>query len=256
MAAATEGVYPEVIETLPVPGRLLEVAVYHDDVTHLDTRDHESTVRRPEGVVFMKRRMPEGVSGSATRSADGVSYAQHGAGDGWRFEAYAEPTAMPISALDDSAWLHRWRIETVEHRLGPDPEDRFVGSTSFAVAYLATVPPIEAGETEERGFSAQPLPPPDDPVFRAATPRIDRGALMDAIVRQLDRYHGSPVEVLEDLVVRPGAGLETDGWIAVVCRDDGTADYHLPPTRARQRVTNADLFCSALEVRLASLDPP
>ena len=48
----------------------------------------------------------------------------------------------------------------------------------------------------------------------------------------------------------PADGLGSGGWLAVVCRDDGSATYSVPPTKAVNRVTNADLFCGAFESRL------
>ena len=55
---------------------------------------------------------------------------------------------------------------------------------------------------------------------------------------------------IEALVRRPGVGLKTEGWLVVLCREDGSATYFLPPTKAFNRVTNAAFFCGALEARL------
>ena len=118
------------------------------------------------------------------------------------------------------------------------------------VAYLATVQPIQAGDERVSGFSSRPLPVPETSVIRRVPAAIDRPAFLDALVDRLDRYHGPVSERIEDLVTRPEVGLESDGWIAVLCREDGSAVYHLPPTEVRQRVTNADLFFAALESRL------
>lgn len=250
MAAATEGLYPQVVETLPVPRRLLEVALRFEGVERIDGDDPASLSVRPEGVRVVKREIPEGVHGHAASGGgrDSLSFATHGS-DGWKFDAYAEPAALPIGMLEN-AWLQRWTLETLERRLGPGPTERSVARRELVVAYLATLPAIPAEEitvAANVAFSSAPPPVQEIAVVAETPARIDRTAFLDAIANRLDLHHGPPDERIEDLVSRPEAGLESDGWIVVLCNEDGSAVYHLPPTTARQRVINADLFCGAVE---------
>ena len=86
--------------------------------------------------------------------------------------------------------------------------------------------------------------------------RIDRkvrlNGFLERLSKGLDRSNGPPLETIEALVRHPPVGLRSEGWIVVLCHEDGSATYHLPPTTAFHRVTNADVFCGALEVRLPS----
>ena len=250
MADATEGVHPEIIYTLAAPKLLREVTVHHEEAVHIDTEDTESLARRPDGVLFIRQKVPEGSTGESSGSDEAGSYAAHVAA-GWRFDAYAIPAPMPIDALGRNAWLHRWTIETIERRFGPEPTDRVVGHTVLHVAYLPTVPGGIVETEEEQVVLRVPFQmpstremPPDRPA------EIDRTAYQDTLVSRLDRHHGPPQELLEELVARPEAGLVTNAWISVSCRQDGSATYYLPPTKAHHRVLNADLFCAALESRL------
>jgi hypothetical protein len=149
--------------------------------------------------------------------------------------------------VDRNAWLHRWTIETIERQLGPEPDSRVVGRKFLQVAYVATVPATVADPFEEMVVST----PFEFPEARDTTPhvppRVDRAAFLDEMVGRLDRHHGPPSELLEELVTRPEAGLESDAWISVLCREDGSATYYLPPTQAHHRVLNPDLFCAAVE---------
>ena len=255
MATAAEGVYPRVIGTLPSPRRLLEIVVDHADVIRIDTDNIDALSPRPEGVDLLKRAAAEGISGEGSSGMEdgGLPHASH-VGGGWRFDGYAQPSAMPIEALDRNAWLHQWTIRTVERRLGTDPTDEVVDRTSLLVVYLATVP----GALIDNGSDPHTVWGPDEPppLPESAAPiadhpaRIGRVAFLDMLATRLDRHRGPPQELLEELVRRPEVGLESEGWIAVVCRDDGSATYYLPPTKAHHRVTNADTFCAALESRL------
>lgn len=249
MADATEGAYPEVIDTLAVPGKLLEVAVVHEDVVNLDTGSPDALASRPDGVLFVRRKVPEDWKGKASGDDGTRSVASHVSG-GWRCDAQAVPATLPPEAVDRNAWLHRWTIETIERQLGPEPIDRLVGETVLHVAYVATVPATVADPSEEMVVNA----PLEFPEARDTSPhvpaRIDRAAFLDSIVGRLDRHHGSPAELLEELVARPEAGLVSDAWISVLCNEDGSATYYLPPTQAHHRVLNPDLFCAAVESEL------
>lgn len=251
MAAATEGAYPTIVETLPVPRRLREVVVRHEEVARIDTENPEMLIPRPAGVQFFKQKAREGIMAAGSDDEEGVSYAVQ-VGAGWLRSGYASPTAMPIDALDRNAWLHRWTIETIERQLGPRPSERTIERTAVYATYLATVPAAVMDE-EWSGMISSRIPS-EPPAARDVVPdqpaRIDRTAFVDEIVGRLDRHHGSPFELIEELLARPEVGLESEAWIAVLCHQDGTATYYLPPTKAQNAVVNADLFCAAVESRL------
>jgi hypothetical protein len=246
MADATEGAYPEVIDTLAVPGKLREVTVRHEDAVKLDKESPDTLAQRPDGVLFVRRKVPENWKGKASGGDETRSVASHVSG-GWRFDAQAVPATIPSEAVARNAWLHRWTMETIERQLGPEPIDRVVGRAVLHVAYVATVPATVADPFEEMVVNV----PLEFPEARDMTPhvppRIDRAAFHDEMVGRLDRHHGPPSELLEELVTRPKAGLVSDAWISVLCREDGSATYYLPPTQAHHRVLNPDLFCAAVE---------
>jgi hypothetical protein len=253
--AATESAYPDVFWTLASPRLLLEQVVEHHDELALDTSDPRSLLERPRGVQLVKQEMPGGGSPESTwRAADGsLSRATHGA-HGSRFDAWAEPTAIPISALDENAWLHAWTISTVERELGARPAEQVVARTTILAAYLATVP---AGRlTQVAPDGSYPLSESGHLEIEVVQPasetpaRINRTAFLDRLVEELESQGDAPEERLASWLSRPAVGLESEGWLVVVCRDDGTASYSVPPTKAANRVTNADLFCAALEARL------
>jgi hypothetical protein len=249
MADATEGAYPEVIDTLAVPGKLREVAVLHEDAVNLDMESPDALTPRPDGVLFVRRKVPENWKGKASGGDETRSVASHVSG-GWRFDAQAVPATIPSEAVDRNAWLHRWTMETIERQLGPEPIDRVVGQTVLHVAYVATVPATVADPSEEMVVDVPLEFPEARDISPRVSPRIDRAAFLDAIVGRLDRHHGPPSELLEELVTRPEAGLVSDAWITVLCREDGSTTYFLPPTRANHRVLNFDLFCAAVESEL------
>lgn len=254
MARAVAGAAPQVIETLPAPKRLLESIVYHDDVSRFDGSDQTARTKRPEGVRLQKREFMKGISAEAASTLEGgVDYSSLGTGDGWHFDGFAPATAFPIEAVDQQAWLHHWAIESIDRRFGTRPQDSLVNRTILLTVYLATIPPARIVVQDElkNVNSSEPLPFREVQESPVAGPvKIDREKFLEKIAKRLDHYHGSPQELLEQLVARPEAGLESEGWISVLCRDDGSATYYVLPTKAHNRVINAELFCGALESRL------
>lgn len=252
MTAATEDVFPDIVETLPVPRRLREVAVFHVESVRIDTKNPETLIARPAGVQFFKQKADEAVmTAEGTGEEGGVFYAVQLDG-GWLRGGYAAPAAMPIDALSGNAWLHGWAIETIERQLGPRPTQRVLERSGLNLAYLATVPAAILDEEWDGSVSSKvpaALPSAREVVPDSAA-RIDSSAFLDALAARLDRYHGPPEDLLEEVLTRPEAGLVSEGWIAVLCHGDGTATYHLPPTKAHNSVVNADLFCAGVESRL------
>jgi len=195
----------------------------------------------------IQRDARPGLMMEAVGSDDDDVFAIHEA-DGRRYEALAAPAEMPIEGLDRTGWIHRWTLETVERHLGREPGERVLDRTVVDVAYLATLPP-------EIGVGPGPAGVPFEigetrPAPSAKPVAWDRDALVSAVVDAFSRSAVDPAGRLVAAVARPAAGLESDGWLAVVCRDGGSADYHVLPTAAANRVLNGELFCAALEARL------
>jgi hypothetical protein len=250
MATATEDLHADVVETLAVPRLLREITVYHEDVVQIDSRSSEFLAQRPDGIKFIRQRVAEGSTGESGGSDGTGSFAMHVAG-GLRYYAYAVPAPMPIEALGRNAWLHRWVIETVERRLGPEPTNQLTGQIVLQAAYLATVPAAVIESDQKEIVLRVPFEVPSArEVLPNGPAEIDRRAFLDTLVNRLDRYQGQPHELLEQLLARPEAGLESGAWISVLCHENGSATYYLPPTKAHHRVLNNDLFCGAVESEL------
>jgi hypothetical protein len=254
MRIATEGALSDVLRTLPSPRRVVEVVVEHDDNVHLDAGDPAMLWHRPDGVELVKQAAPEGVTAESASESNGgaIERAVHVSG-GWQYEGRAEPASMPIGALDRSAWLHVWEIQARERGFGAHPTEKVLETTRLYAAFLATEPALRQAEPVAQiapGLE-EALPPtaPEEPPVDALA-AIDRSAFVALLGDRLDKDDGAPHEVIESLIRRPAAGLKSEGWIVVVCREDGSSTYYLPPTRAHNRVVNADLFCGALEARL------
>lgn len=253
MDAATSHLEPQVVETIPVPRRLLEIAVLHDDAVRIDGEQTERRAALPDGATVVQRRIPEGITGSASGGIEDAVYAQYGQ-NGWRFEAWARPGALPLDALDHSAWLHRFRIETVERQLGVAPSVRVVGDESLLVVHLATPPPIlreEIGDDVTFSTTEGSDPPATGGSRSTGGPaEIDPRAFLDGLAARLDRAEGPLLDAVERFARWPDAGLVSPGWISVACGTEGPPEYALLPTAASHRVTNGELFCAAAESRL------
>lgn len=238
MRSATENAFPDIYRTLASPRRLLELSVDHEDVVRIDADDPSSLLPLPDGVRLVQRPARDGVTAEAPAVIRGeVVVRATSIVRGVQLDAWAEPARIPIAALDSNAWLHAWTIRTVERTLGIDPRSEVVETKYLLAAFLPTVPAEPAADS------------PGEPGAHGPA-RIDRPAFLDRLAERLERHSGPPRELIAAFVRRPPAGLVSDGWLVVVCGEGSSATYHLPPTRAAHRVTNAELFCDALEMRM------
>jgi hypothetical protein len=80
--------------------------------------------------------------------------------------------------------------------------------------------------------------------------------LREDIAHEFDVLSEVDARVLEWALLGGGSSdpewLRSQGWMMVVCREDGSAWFALPPTSAQSPVTNAPVFCAALERMLPS----
>lgn len=248
MASATRNVFPTVIETLSTPRRLREIVVYYEEAVLIDSKNPAMLLPRPEGVLFFKQKASKGIQIEGSDHVGDVSYAVQ-VGAGWFRIGYAPTAPMPIDGLDRNVWLQRWTLETIDRELGPYPTERTIERNVLYASYLATVPAAEIDGEWSGTMSSRA--PPEPPAAHESVPdrpaQMDRSGFVDEIVDRLDRHHGPPGELIEELLARPQVGLLSEGWIVVLCRQDGTSTYFLYPTKAQNAVQNADQFCFAVE---------
>jgi hypothetical protein len=149
------------------------------------------------------------------------------------------PAELPVDAARENAWHSRWTLRKVERRLGPLPEARLMDSRSLTVSLMPTWPPGD-GDSKDPAETGQPTDDASYPV------RLDQAALFAGVGESLDfRAEMSPA-VLADVIVRETSGLDSAGWILVICRDDAEATWGLAPTHGRSRLLNGDSFCGTV----------
>jgi hypothetical protein len=143
--------------------------------------------------------------------------------------------SLPLELLARGAHVSRWSVLERERRLGAHPSDEV---RTVAVRIVAFIPVAPAAFPDEPPpstlpveLSAEQLRDDVAEVLDAAS-QVD-GALLEAALR------GEPVQ--------GPPWLQSEGWMTVLCREDGTAWFGLPPTAARSPVTNAAVFCGAME---------
>lgn len=241
-ASAVENAHPEEIRTTPLPHVLRETVVRSRIEDELVLEAYaDDLVALPEGASFTMAPSGAG-SGEATSTVREGTFSKASHTDNHvKRTAVTVPAELPSGAVTRGAWLSRWTIETVERRLGPLPGERVLDRDSLIVVLLPTLPPVPVDEND------RPRPTARRDTYPV---RFDSEAFLEEVARRLDRQANLDLETLETAIAVYPAGLRSNGWILVVCRPDGTADYGVPSTRARSRVTNAALFCAAADSRI------
>jgi hypothetical protein len=125
-------------------------------------------------------------------------------------------------------------VSTTERLLGAMPSSRPIERRRLVSVLLPT--PVRATEAES-----------------VRHVRVDGEAFLAEVAAQLDRKSIEAGSV-EALIDEGPAGIEPEGWLLVICRDDESAVYGLPPSPATTRVTNVDAFCPRAEASLADAD--
>jgi hypothetical protein len=232
MAKAMSGTAPEELRTMPVPHVVREQRVTATIASRLTAEAYpEQLVPLPPGATFIKgpgSGTGESLSSAAaTLTENGIEYA-----------AGVRPASLPPASASGTAWLSRWTMETVEKHLGALPTTKVLDRTSLMVALLPTLPP---SEIDENGNSRERQP------RQAYIAAINQEAFLEEIARRLDRQATLDGPTLEKAITYRPSGFLSEGWILVVCRPDGSADFWLAPTQARAAVENAALFCAAVD---------
>ena len=235
---AAQGCAAEEIRTLPSPRELHEIRVEVEEASTLPREmRRQDILPLPEGVEVTKKRAPGTWSGDAS-SPDRARGTYTDREVEW--SVTTAPASLPLELLARGAHVSRWTVRERERRLGFAPTDEVHTTAVRTVAFFpiapASFPDDPPSPTLPVEFSAEQL---RDDVAQAldAASQVD-GALLEAALR------GEPVMGPQ--------WLRSEGWMTVVCRDDGTAWYGLPPTAARSSVTNSQIFCAAMERMLPS----
>lgn len=232
-AQATRGCVAEELRTLPSPRAVHELRVEVEAATTLPSQvRREDLIALPDGAQVSKTRAPGTFSGgSASADQSRGTYVDREV----EWTVTTAPASLPLELLARGAHVSRWSVRERERRLGAHPSDEVHTVAVRTVAFIPVAPAAFPDEpppsTLPVEFSADQL---RDDVAEAldAASQVD-GALLEAALR------GEPVQGPQ--------WLQSEGWMTVLCREDGTAWFGLPPTAARSPVTNAAVFCAAME---------
>jgi len=242
MASMVESAHPEEIRTMPLPRVVRETTVsaqFEDGLVKEAYPDDLVTL--PRGASFTTKPVRGTGSGQRSEAIDGSIVKDSWSEDGTERTAVTVPGEIPPDAVTRNAWLARFAVETSERRLGPRPAETLLDAETLVVALLPTFPAVAVGEDDRPRSTVR---------LEAHAIDFDAGVFLDEIARRLDRQVELDAATLEEAVMIRPAGLESEGWIVVACRADGTAQYGVSSLRARSRVTNASLFCAAAESQI------
>ena len=140
--------------------------------------------------------------------------------------------------LAHGAFASRWMLQEVKRRIGVEPKREVRSTGSLTVALVPVTPPSTEGDKSH------------------STPTVslqfDAQAFQTEVTRRLDAGSDVGAAALEKALTDEPVGLRSDAFLLVLCRGDGTAWFGLPPTRTHSPITNAALFCAALDRLLPS----
>lgn len=228
---ATEDAAVEEIRVLSNPRRARDISL------RLETTDPipkdilgRELAPLPPGTTFTR--------GPATQDGCGgiMNILSHGefSCDGTEWKADTQPASISPEVLPHHAFVSRWTYEEIERTFGADPRRETRTRESLL---MALVPVAHSSNA----------PAPDQQVVVP----FQLDAFRAEMARRLAMQPAVSLEVLEQAFTQYGV-LELADLLLVVCRPDGTAWFGLPPTLARNTVTNAPLFCAAMERLLPS----
>ena len=240
---ATAAGHPEVIRTMSTPRLLLEEVLTVDVEDSLPAQLHgDELVPLPEGTWLARRPVP-GVTESTGLSRRNDVIESRVAAQEVETSARIQPARLPTEAVRGNAWLSRWTLERLERRTGPLPEARVVDSWSITASLLPTVPPRDL----DQGGEPEPVAPDPDASYPV---RLDQPALFNNVAESLDfRAEVSP-DTLASLIVQKITGLDSPGWILVLCRPDADATWGIAPPAGRSLLLNGDDFCGTVAAHL------
>ena len=234
----------ESLRTMPAPRAQTEEIITVDVADRLlqEARGDE-LLRWPAGVSLTRVPRPGAVSGggSTTNIPTGCVVAARRIREGVEFRA--ETAAVDIDPLPavDNAWISAWTLRRIRRRLGPNPEADEETAGQLLLGLIPMLPPASPDSEES---------PPNEPAPESYQVVFDDDLFTAAVGEALDTQASLDLQTLERLLTERPQGLVSDGWLLVICREDGTADYFVPPTAAMCHVTNPEALCGAFEQAL------
>ncbi len=236
LTAATATAPVQTLRTMPVPGAVVEESVAVVRVDRLQVEpDADEVLAFPEGVGVVRRPAP-GAMGGESRHGDsrGCVVKASFVRDEQELRARAAPVDLPVFLLDENAWIAHWELRRTIRRLGVAPESDERTVTRLAMALIPTEPPRSAAqEPGAEGEIGQVV--------------LDDDLLVGAVGERLDQVASLDRQTLYEAITDRPQGLVSPGWLLLLCGEEGSAEYFLPPTGAHCRVTNAVDVCTALE---------
>jgi hypothetical protein len=154
--------------------------------------------------------------------------------DGIEWKASTRPAAISTEVLTHPAFVSRWTFEDVERTFGADPRRETRTREALLMALLPVMHSSDGPAPEQR----------------IAVP-FQLDAFRTEMARRLSMQATLSSKVLEEAFTQYGV-RELADLLLVVCRPDGTASFGLPPTLAQNTVSNAPIFCAAMERMLPS----
>ena len=239
----TAGAYPKVIRTMSTPRMLVEEVLSVDVSDMLQEQAYvDELVPLPDGAWLARREVP-GVTHSTSGSQRGDVIESSLAFEEVETSALIMPAELPTAAARRNVWHSRWTLETVERRVGPMPERRLINSWSLTASLMPTLPPRDRDQNQE-------TEPSQDTPFPV---RLDQAAMLTSVGESLDFNAEISPTVLADAIVGKIAGLNSSGWILVLCRTDAKATWGMAPTPGRTHLLNGDEYCGTVGTYLPAL---
>lgn len=239
LAEATASAHPEAFRTVTMPLAVESVRVILETADNLPAEIYTAQLVP----------LPAAASAETYPAADGVTsysrstwfeetgeYESERAANGQVTMVRTAPGALSRHALRNLSWIGRWTVLRATEQLGEFPTSSTDSPASLTTVLLPTSPPRRLDKDR------RPLPAEDDDQIVGL--RFDADAFVSKIVQRLDERSQVAVDIIEEIAASRPAGLGPPAWILVICREDGTATYWLPPTAAPSPLTNADIFCS------------
>jgi hypothetical protein len=186
----------------------------------------------PSGVTWTKRSKEGGGYSVESGEAGTIPRATFFFG-GMEWDASTVPSSLSPDLLSRGAYVSRWTLRTLERRVGVEPK-REVGMAGVLTLALLLVPPPALEGEKSPSKASLPV-------------RFDADAFRAEVARRLDAGSALDAATLESALTVEPKGLDSDGFLLVVCRGDGSAWFGLPPTRTHSPVTNASLICAAMD---------
>ncbi|HEX5043336.1 MAG TPA: hypothetical protein VFV75_10550 [Candidatus Polarisedimenticolaceae bacterium] len=223
---ASEGSAVEEIRALSSPRRARDAALRLEATEPIPKEVPAAELAPlPSGTTFTRGvSAREGCGGTVTVLSHGLYHCE-----GIEWKAETRSAAISPEVLTRHALVSRWTFEEVERTFGADPRRDIRIQEALLMAFVPVAHSFDALAPEQR----------------IAVP-FDLASFRTELVRRLTMQPTLSLEALEKVLTDHGV-RELADLLLVVCRPDGTAWFGLPPTLAQNTLTNAAVFCAAME---------